>query len=210
MKQHTKLSKKSYSGRITLHWQSRPHSSPMEWVLSPQSRLLVQAARRQEQNQQAGMFLSVCFILDLLTLYLLAAEHPQTLTRQVKCMRIESSHYATVITNCEDSSCCATFGDGTSIIAKPQGTYQVGIGGKWGVPKIIVCLTKKTHSSVAGNIPAMWTAVALFSHLILEHPQSISLISQSLFTYPPSFYNPFQKNIVMLLLKCFGIFGSRL
>ncbi|XP_012498879.1 PREDICTED: sperm-associated antigen 17 [Propithecus coquereli] len=52
-------------------------------------------------------------------------ESPQTFTRQVKCMRIENSHYATVITNCEDSSCCATFGDGTSIIAKPQGTYQV-------------------------------------------------------------------------------------
>ncbi|XP_013371939.1 PREDICTED: sperm-associated antigen 17 isoform X3 [Chinchilla lanigera] len=52
-------------------------------------------------------------------------EVPRTITRQVKCMRIESSHYATVITNCEDSSCCATFGDGTSIIAKPQGTYQV-------------------------------------------------------------------------------------
>ncbi|XP_062049494.1 sperm-associated antigen 17 [Lepus europaeus] len=52
-------------------------------------------------------------------------EDPQTVTRQVKCMRIESSHYATVITNCEDSSCCVTFGDGTSIIAKPQGTYQV-------------------------------------------------------------------------------------
>nr|XP_019586156.1 PREDICTED: sperm-associated antigen 17 isoform X4 [Rhinolophus sinicus] len=50
---------------------------------------------------------------------------PQTVTRQVKCMRIESSYYATVITNCEDSSCCATFGDGTSVIAKPQGTYQV-------------------------------------------------------------------------------------
>ncbi|XP_053512061.1 sperm-associated antigen 17 [Artibeus jamaicensis] len=50
---------------------------------------------------------------------------PHSVTRQVKCMRIESSHYATVITNCEDSSCCATFGDGTSIIAKPQGTYQV-------------------------------------------------------------------------------------
>ncbi|XP_058158951.1 sperm-associated antigen 17 isoform X2 [Dasypus novemcinctus] len=49
----------------------------------------------------------------------------QTITRQVKCMRIESAHYATVITNCEDSSCCTTFGDGTSIIAKPQGTYQV-------------------------------------------------------------------------------------
>ncbi|XP_021121416.1 sperm-associated antigen 17 isoform X5 [Heterocephalus glaber] len=52
-------------------------------------------------------------------------EVPRTVTRQVKCMRIESSHYATVTTNCEDSSCCATFGDGTSIIAKPQGTYQV-------------------------------------------------------------------------------------
>ncbi|KAF6075994.1 sperm associated antigen 17 [Phyllostomus discolor] len=50
---------------------------------------------------------------------------PHSVTRQVKCMRIESSHYATVITNCEDSSCCTTFGDGTSIIAKPQGTYQV-------------------------------------------------------------------------------------
>ncbi|XP_049735924.1 sperm-associated antigen 17 isoform X2 [Elephas maximus indicus] len=49
----------------------------------------------------------------------------QSVTRQVKCVRIESSHYATVITNCEDSSCCATFGDGTSVIAKPQGTYQV-------------------------------------------------------------------------------------
>ncbi|XP_073665111.1 sperm-associated antigen 17 isoform X3 [Tursiops truncatus] len=52
-------------------------------------------------------------------------EGPQRITRQVKCMQIESSHYATVITNCEDSSCCTTFGDGTSIIAKPQGTYQV-------------------------------------------------------------------------------------
>lgn len=44
-------------------------------------------------------------------------------------MWIESTHYATVITNCEDSSCCVTFGDGTSIIAKPQGTYQVGLRG---------------------------------------------------------------------------------
>ncbi|XP_031230830.1 sperm-associated antigen 17 isoform X2 [Mastomys coucha] len=52
-------------------------------------------------------------------------EGPVTVTRQVKCMRVESSHYATIITNCEDSSCCATFGDGTSIIAKPQGSYQV-------------------------------------------------------------------------------------
>lgn len=64
---------------------------------------------------------------------LLVAEGPGTVTRQVKCMRIESSHYATVITNCEDSSCCATFGDGTSIIAKPQGSYQVGRVGTWGL-----------------------------------------------------------------------------
>ncbi|KAM6217136.1 sperm-associated antigen 17 [Rhynchocyon petersi] len=52
-------------------------------------------------------------------------EDLQVFTRQVKCMRIENSCYATIITNCEDSSCCATFGDGTSVIAKPQGTYQV-------------------------------------------------------------------------------------
>ncbi|XP_039098665.1 sperm-associated antigen 17, partial [Hyaena hyaena] len=52
-------------------------------------------------------------------------ESPRTVTRQVKCMRIENAHYATIITNCEDSSCCATFADGTSVIAKPQGTYQV-------------------------------------------------------------------------------------
>ena len=74
-----------------------------------------------------GVFPNACIPSDLLTLHLLAAEHPQTVTRQVKCMRIENSHYATIITNCEDSSCCATFGDGTSIIAKPQGKYQVGL-----------------------------------------------------------------------------------
>ncbi|XP_072500601.1 sperm-associated antigen 17 isoform X2 [Notamacropus eugenii] len=58
-------------------------------------------------------------------LYLPLDESSWSITRQVKCMRIESPNYASVITNCEDSSCCATFGDGTSIIAKPQGTYQV-------------------------------------------------------------------------------------
>ncbi|XP_069862546.1 sperm-associated antigen 17 isoform X2 [Dipodomys merriami] len=52
-------------------------------------------------------------------------DSPGSVTRKVKCMRVESLHHATVITNCEDSSCCATFGDGTSIIAKPQGTYKV-------------------------------------------------------------------------------------
>ena len=89
-------------------------------------------ARRQEQTQQVGVFPNVCILSHLLTLHLLAAESPQTVTRQVKCMRIENAHFATVITNCEDSSCCATFGDGTSIIAKPQGTYQVGLWGNEG------------------------------------------------------------------------------
>ncbi|XP_048208106.1 sperm-associated antigen 17 [Perognathus longimembris pacificus] len=54
-----------------------------------------------------------------------ATEGSGSVTRRVKCMRVESSHHATVITNCEDSSCCVTFGDGTSIIAKPQGAYKV-------------------------------------------------------------------------------------
>lgn len=52
--------------------------------------------------------------------------YPQTITRKVKCMRIENPHFATVLTNSEDSTCCAIFADGTSIISKPQGTYQVG------------------------------------------------------------------------------------
>ncbi|XP_053898526.1 sperm-associated antigen 17 isoform X3 [Malaclemys terrapin pileata] len=52
-------------------------------------------------------------------------ESPQTIRRKVKCIRVENPDFATVITNCEDSTCCIIFGDGTSIIAKPQGTYQV-------------------------------------------------------------------------------------
>lgn len=80
-----------------------------------------------------------------LVFYLLLAEGPGTVTRQVKCMRIESSHYATIITNCEDSSCCATFGDGTSIIAKPQGSYQVGQVVKQGLSNVsVLWLTEHT------------------------------------------------------------------
>ncbi|XP_064375562.1 sperm-associated antigen 17 isoform X3 [Dromaius novaehollandiae] len=52
-------------------------------------------------------------------------EPSEAITRKVKCMRVENPEFATVITNCEDSTCCTIFGDGTSIIAKPQGTYQV-------------------------------------------------------------------------------------
>ncbi|XP_061493818.1 sperm-associated antigen 17 isoform X2 [Rhineura floridana] len=51
--------------------------------------------------------------------------NPHTITRKVKCMRVENPDFATVITNCEDSTCCAIFADGTSIISKPQGTYQI-------------------------------------------------------------------------------------
>ncbi|XP_062984993.1 sperm-associated antigen 17 [Elgaria multicarinata webbii] len=51
--------------------------------------------------------------------------NPQIITRKVKCMRVENPDFATVITNCEDSTCCAIFADGTSIISKPQGTYQI-------------------------------------------------------------------------------------
>nr|XP_009687952.1 PREDICTED: sperm-associated antigen 17 [Struthio camelus australis] len=52
-------------------------------------------------------------------------EPSEAITRKVKCMRVENPEFATVITNCENSTCCTIFGDGTSIIAKPQGTYQV-------------------------------------------------------------------------------------
>ncbi|XP_035750501.1 sperm-associated antigen 17 [Egretta garzetta] len=49
----------------------------------------------------------------------------KAVTRKVKCIQVENPEFATVITNCEDGTCCTIFGDGTSITAKPQGTYQV-------------------------------------------------------------------------------------
>ncbi|GAB0177580.1 sperm-associated antigen 17 [Grus japonensis] len=52
-------------------------------------------------------------------------EPSETTTKKVKCMQVENPEFATVITNCENGTCCTIFGDGTSIIAKPQGTYQV-------------------------------------------------------------------------------------
>ncbi|XP_030327824.1 sperm-associated antigen 17 isoform X3 [Strigops habroptila] len=45
--------------------------------------------------------------------------------KKVKCMQVENPEFATVIINCEDGTCCTIFGDGTRLIAKPQGTYQV-------------------------------------------------------------------------------------
>lgn len=148
-------------------YSSSPYSSPMKWVLS-------QAVSRQ----------TCCPCVHPVRptpLHLPTAEGPQRIARQVKCMRVESSHYATVITNCEDSSCCATFGDGTSIIAKPQGTYQVGLSktrgakGKWRS----VFVTKKAHPSGAVNIPATCMAVALISTDLRTHFS----ISFHLFTF---------------------------
>lgn len=54
-------------------------------------------------------------------------EPSEAITKKVKGTRVENPDFATVITNCEDGTCCTLFGDGTSILAKPQGTYQVGI-----------------------------------------------------------------------------------
>ncbi|XP_033915815.1 sperm-associated antigen 17 [Melopsittacus undulatus] len=45
--------------------------------------------------------------------------------KKVKYIQVENPEFATVITNCEDGTCCTIFGDGTRLIAKPQGTYQV-------------------------------------------------------------------------------------
>ncbi|KAJ7402651.1 hypothetical protein BTVI_84323 [Pitangus sulphuratus] len=52
-------------------------------------------------------------------------EPSKTTPKKVKCVRVENPEFATIITNCEDGTCCTIFGDGTSILAKPQGTYQV-------------------------------------------------------------------------------------
>ncbi|KAM9565464.1 sperm-associated antigen 17 [Guaruba guarouba] len=45
--------------------------------------------------------------------------------KKVKYMQVENPEFATIIINCEDGTCCTIFGDGTRLIAKPQGTYQV-------------------------------------------------------------------------------------
>ncbi|XP_032047624.1 sperm-associated antigen 17 [Aythya fuligula] len=52
-------------------------------------------------------------------------ELSEAITKKVKHVRVENPKFATVTTNCEDGSCCTIFGDGTSVTARPQGTYQV-------------------------------------------------------------------------------------
>ncbi|KAM9388217.1 sperm-associated antigen 17 [Phaethornis superciliosus] len=49
----------------------------------------------------------------------------ESITRRVRYMKVENPDFATVTTNCEDGACFTVFGDGTSITAKPDGTYQV-------------------------------------------------------------------------------------
>ncbi|XP_067849079.1 sperm-associated antigen 17 isoform X2 [Heptranchias perlo] len=46
-------------------------------------------------------------------------------TRHIKCIKVECVGFATVLMNWKDCTCCAVFGNGTTIIAKPQGMYQV-------------------------------------------------------------------------------------
>uniref|UniRef100_A0A4W3H172 Sperm associated antigen 17 n=1 Tax=Callorhinchus milii TaxID=7868 RepID=A0A4W3H172_CALMI len=46
-------------------------------------------------------------------------------TKQVSYIMVECVGFATVIMNLEENSCCTVFGNGTTIVAKPQGTYQV-------------------------------------------------------------------------------------
>uniref|UniRef100_A0A4W3H185 Sperm associated antigen 17 n=1 Tax=Callorhinchus milii TaxID=7868 RepID=A0A4W3H185_CALMI len=46
-------------------------------------------------------------------------------TKQVSYIMVECVGFATVIMNLEENSCCTVFGNGTTIVAKPQGTYQI-------------------------------------------------------------------------------------
>ncbi|XP_072116435.1 sperm-associated antigen 17 isoform X3 [Mobula birostris] len=50
---------------------------------------------------------------------------PEKVTRCVKCIKVECMGFATVLMNWDDCTCSAVFGNGTTIIAKPQGIYQV-------------------------------------------------------------------------------------
>ncbi|XP_075449047.1 sperm-associated antigen 17 isoform X2 [Ascaphus truei] len=52
-------------------------------------------------------------------------EIPQTVTKTGTFIRVESADFATVTLNCDENTCCTLFGDGTEVLAKPQGTYQV-------------------------------------------------------------------------------------
>ncbi|XP_077155202.1 sperm-associated antigen 17 [Ranitomeya variabilis] len=52
-------------------------------------------------------------------------EKPQSVTKKVKFIRIEKSDFVTIVLNCEEKTCRAVSGDGTEVVAGPQGSYQV-------------------------------------------------------------------------------------
>lgn len=96
-------------------------------------------------------------------MYWFLGELSETIARKAKCIRVENPKFATVTTNCEDGTCCTIFGDGTSIIAKPQGTYQVGVTCLWQwylslcpkLPVISLILTVLTPLSINFTNPVM-------------------------------------------------------
>ncbi|XP_056415956.1 sperm-associated antigen 17 isoform X2 [Hyla sarda] len=52
-------------------------------------------------------------------------EIPQSITKTVKFIRVEKSEFVTLILNCEEKTCYAESGDGTEVLARPKGSYQV-------------------------------------------------------------------------------------
>ncbi|XP_078088010.1 sperm-associated antigen 17 [Mustelus asterias] len=54
-----------------------------------------------------------------------AEKNPHDVTRHVKFIKIECVGFATVIMNWEDYTFSTVFGNGTTIIAKPHGMYQI-------------------------------------------------------------------------------------
>ncbi|XP_063812949.1 sperm-associated antigen 17 [Pseudophryne corroboree] len=52
-------------------------------------------------------------------------EIPQSIRKRVKFIRVERAEFTTMILNCEENTACAVSGDGTEILAKPQGAYLV-------------------------------------------------------------------------------------
>ncbi|XP_071995183.1 sperm-associated antigen 17-like isoform X3 [Engystomops pustulosus] len=52
-------------------------------------------------------------------------EIPQNVTKKVKFIRVEKLDFVTLILNCEEKTCCAVCGDGTEVLARPQGSYQI-------------------------------------------------------------------------------------
>ncbi|XP_043927420.1 sperm-associated antigen 17 [Protopterus annectens] len=63
--------------------------------------------------------------VSVLSDYKETGETPMKVKRKIKHVCIECIEFASVLMNCEDGTCETIFGDGTTIVAKPQGTYEV-------------------------------------------------------------------------------------